>query len=183
MPAKVSQLENDLGYLTEHQDLSAYAKTTDIPTVLPANGGTADTARQVVSSSSKVRLWEDNEGGNLELVAPDGVHTMQMDLYDSQGFRVYFYDGSTMYFPVSFNFSTGKFNIDGNSTTVNGHTVNADVPADAKFTDTVPDLSQYALKSKYSDTTINVGRKADSTVNSYRVIKANTDSVVETIFR
>ena len=31
------------GYLTEHQDLSAYAKTTDIPTTLPANGGNSTT--------------------------------------------------------------------------------------------------------------------------------------------
>lgn len=90
IPTKVSELENDSGFLTEHQDLSEYAKTADIPTELPANGGDADT--------------------------------------------------------------------------VNGHTVNADVPADAKFTDTVPDLSLYALKAKYGDTTIDVGRKADTTV-------------------
>ena len=63
VPTKVSQLENDSGYLTEHQDLSEYAKITevntavtsinatlstkanksDIPTELPANGGNADT--------------------------------------------------------------------------------------------------------------------------------------------
>lgn len=90
IPTKTSELENDSGFLTEHQDLSEYAKTADIPTELPANGGDADT--------------------------------------------------------------------------VNGHTVNADVPADAKFTDTVPDLSLYALKAKYGDTTIDVGRKADTTV-------------------
>lgn len=33
VPTKVSQLENDKNYLTQHQDLSAYAKKTDIPTV------------------------------------------------------------------------------------------------------------------------------------------------------
>lgn len=46
VPTKVSQLENDKGYLTQHQDLSAYAKKTDIPSIpssLPANGGNADT--------------------------------------------------------------------------------------------------------------------------------------------
>ena len=62
IPTKVSQLENDSnylssipeeyvtdtelnakGYLTEHQDLSDYAKKTEIPTTLPANGGNADT--------------------------------------------------------------------------------------------------------------------------------------------
>lgn len=33
VPTKVSQLENDEGYLKQHQDLSAYAKKTEIPTV------------------------------------------------------------------------------------------------------------------------------------------------------
>lgn len=32
IPAKVSAFENDAGYLTEHQDLSDYAKRSDIPT-------------------------------------------------------------------------------------------------------------------------------------------------------
>lgn len=32
IPTKVSQLENDKGYLTEHQDLSEYAKASEIPT-------------------------------------------------------------------------------------------------------------------------------------------------------
>ena len=99
IPTKVSQLENDSGYLTEHQDLSEYAKTADIPTELPANGGNADT--------------------------------------------------------------------------VNGHSVEADVPADAVFTDTVPDLSLYALKSKYGDTTINVGRKADTAIGAYSTAEGN----------
>ena len=43
IPTKTSELENDSNFLTEHQDLSSYAKTVDIPTELPANGGNADT--------------------------------------------------------------------------------------------------------------------------------------------
>jgi hypothetical protein len=46
VPTKVSAFQNDAGYLTQHQDLSAYAKKTDIPSIpssLPANGGNADT--------------------------------------------------------------------------------------------------------------------------------------------
>ena len=60
-----------------------------------------------------------------------------------------------------------KVNSAVNADTVNGHAVNADVPADAKFTDTVPDLTPYALKSKYGDTTIDVGRKAGTNVGEY----------------
>lgn len=33
VPTKVSELENDAGYLTEHQDLSDYAKKSEIPSV------------------------------------------------------------------------------------------------------------------------------------------------------
>ena len=50
----------------------------------------------------------------------------------------------------------------GNAKTVNGFTVGCNVPADAVFTP--PDLSGYASKALYGDTTINVGRKAGSAV-------------------
>lgn len=60
-----------------------------------------------------------------------------------------------------------KVNEAVNADTVNGHSVNADVPENAKFTDTIPDLSPYALKSKYGDTTINVGRKDGTTVGRW----------------
>lgn len=50
----------------------------------------------------------------------------------------------------------------GNAKTVNGFTVGCNVPADAVFTP--PDLSGYASKALYGDTTINVGRKVDSVV-------------------
>ena len=33
VPSKISELENDVGYLTQHQDLSEYAKKTEIPSV------------------------------------------------------------------------------------------------------------------------------------------------------
>lgn len=34
IPSKMSDLQNDSGYLTEHQDLSDYAMKSDIPTAL-----------------------------------------------------------------------------------------------------------------------------------------------------
>ena len=103
IPTKVSELENDSGYLTEHQDLSEYAKKTNVPSI--------------------------------------------------------------------------KVNSAVNADTVNGHSVNADVPADAVFTDTIPDLTPYALKSKYGDTTINVGRKANTTVGNHSTAEGfNTTS-------
>lgn len=77
----------------------------------------AATAHQVISPSSKVKLYENNEGGNLELMGPDGVHLMQMDLYNNESFRMYFYDGEKLSFPLSFDFSSQKLNINGNAET------------------------------------------------------------------
>ena len=95
-----------------------YAKKTDIPTELPANGGTADTARQVVSS--KIKLYEDNEGGNLRLVSPDGVHFMEMDIYNNEQFRMYFDGGDGIVYPLTYNFITKKISINGDADTVDG---------------------------------------------------------------
>lgn len=98
----------------------SYDDLSDTPESLPANGGTADTARQVIGSSSKIKLYEDNEGGNLRLVAPDGVHFMEMDLYNNEQFRMYFDGGDGIVFPLNYDFATKKININGNADTVDG---------------------------------------------------------------
>lgn len=95
---------------------SDFALKTDIPTTLPANGGIADTARQTVSPNAKVRLWEDSEGGNLHLESPDGNHSVEMDLYNNS-FRMFFTDNGELTFPVDYNSTTKKFNINGNAAT------------------------------------------------------------------
>lgn len=98
----------------------SYADLSDKPESLPANGGTADTARQVTSSSSKVRLYEDGEGGNLRLVSPDGNHSMEMDLFNNEQFRMYFQDENGIVVPLNYNFTTKKLNINGDADTVDG---------------------------------------------------------------
>ena len=58
VPTKVSAFTNDAGYLTEHQDLSEYAKKTEIPSKLPnphaltINGKTYDPV--------EVDIWQGN---------------------------------------------------------------------------------------------------------------------------
>ncbi len=42
IPTKVSQLDNDRGYLTEHQSLADYAKTADVDAALADKAGKAD---------------------------------------------------------------------------------------------------------------------------------------------
>ena len=106
IPTKVSELENDSGYLTEHQDLSEYAKTADVPNI--------------------------------------------------------------------------KVNEAANAYTVNGHSVNADVPDNAKFTDTIPDLSPYAKKTDIPTELPANGGNADyatksGTVDSLRIVDNYSD--------
>ena len=60
LPKKVSELENDSGYLTQHQDLSAYALKTEIPTV-PSLDGYA-TTEYVDNAIANVP-----SGGNVDL--------------------------------------------------------------------------------------------------------------------
>ena len=58
LPTKVSELENDVGYLTEHQDLSDYAKKTELP-VVPVQSVNGKTG-SVKLSASDVGARPDN---------------------------------------------------------------------------------------------------------------------------
>lgn len=134
---------------------SDFVLKTELPSSLPANGGNADIARRVISPSSKVKLYENEEGGNLELVAPDGVHLMQMDLYNNENFRMYFYDGSQIYSPMDFNFSTGRFNINGNADTVDGLHANGFIKvnsSDAYDCNTLYDAGLYLCNGSATNT-------------------------------
>lgn len=59
VPTKVSELENDAGYLTQHQDLSDYAKITDIP-VTVVNG--------VITFSNGLTITCDETTGEVTFV-------------------------------------------------------------------------------------------------------------------
>ncbi len=80
VPSKVSAFENDKGYLTEHQDLSGYAKTSDIPSKISAfeNDKGYLTQHQDLSSYAKkseiptIPSSLPANGGNADTV--DGYH-------------------------------------------------------------------------------------------------------------
>lgn len=58
MPTKVSAFENDKGYLTQHQDLSAYAKKTEIPSVpTKVSAFTNDKGYLTAESDPTVPAW------------------------------------------------------------------------------------------------------------------------------
>ena len=79
VPTRVSELENDAGYLTEHQDLSNYVQKTDYATSSTC-GVVKSGGRLEVDSSGKlnVRMASDNniKGGttNDVVITPGGAH-------------------------------------------------------------------------------------------------------------
>lgn len=63
IPTKVSAFQNDAGYLTQHQDLSAYAKKTELPTALSQLS--QDSTHRIVTDTEKA-TWnaKSNFSGN-----------------------------------------------------------------------------------------------------------------------
>lgn len=61
-----------------------------------------------VGSNNKVHLWEDGEGGNIQIISPDGKE-VQMDMYNSQEFRIYSWNDAGTYVGISMRRSDGHF--------------------------------------------------------------------------
>ncbi len=58
--------------------------------------------------NNKVHLWEDSEGGNIQIIAPNGKE-VQMDMYNSQDFRIYSWNDAGTYVGISMRRSDGHF--------------------------------------------------------------------------
>ncbi|MDY3240753.1 MAG: hypothetical protein SOW80_11620 [Anaerovoracaceae bacterium] len=79
VPTKVSQLENDSGYLTEHQDLTPYAKTTDL-TAHAGNSTVHVTAEERTKWNSKaeaVSLIDSTSQTQANLTPAEIMQAMQ----------------------------------------------------------------------------------------------------------
>ena len=141
---KSNEVDETLGKWREVGiDSADYAKKTDIPTTLPANGGNADTVNNHTVESNvpadavftdttyeSVTQTEDGLMSAADKAKLDGVE-----------------EGAT------------KTLIDIGLSSTSTNPVQNKVVTDA--------LNNKADKSKYSDTTINVGRKASTTVGDY----------------
>ena len=138
------------------------------------NIGDGGTAIALTSPSNKAMLWEDTEGGNLRLTSPDGNHFMEVDGYSNAGFRFCFSDNGAVVFPANYNSDTQKFNINGDAGTINGHTVQSDVPANAKFTDTNTTYSAGTGISISGTTISNSGVRSVASGSSNGTISVNT---------
>ena len=129
--------------VTELTDSSSYAKKTDIPTTLPANGGNADTVNNhtVESNVPTDAVFTDTTYKSVTQTE-DGLMSAA-DKVKLDGVEV----GAT------------KTLIDIELSSTSANPVQNKAVTDA--------LNNKADKSKYGDTTINVGRKASTTVGAY----------------
>ena len=139
VPTKVAELT----------DSADYAKKTDIPTTLPANGGNADTVNNhtVESNVPTDAVFTDTTYKSVTQTE-DGL----MSAADKAKL-----DG------VEIGATKTLIDIELSSTSTNP--VQNKVVTDA--------LNNKADKSKYGDTTINVGRKASTTVGAYSTAEGN----------
>ena len=102
IPTKVSELENDKNYLTEHQSLEGYAKTADLATVAtsgsyndlsdkPDISGGASTASEVSFDDTIAQIGKNNVQEAIEYLVDEAVDSTSVqeqidtNLYDIYG--------------------------------------------------------------------------------------------------
>lgn len=78
-----------------------------------SNYGNTVIADVFTDNTGKIKLWVDNEGGNLQLKSPNGTKYVQMDVYDNNTFRMYFDGGNGLDFPFLYNFGTKTLTVTG----------------------------------------------------------------------
>lgn len=90
-------------------------------TCLPLAGGTVTGNTTVQgafwvsndkSAGGYVKIWEDNEGGNIAIGSPNGKE-FQIDAYGDAGLRCYAYDDSGNFKAFYFNRTNGELSADG----------------------------------------------------------------------
>ena len=85
-------------------------------TCLPLAGGTI-TGKLLVSNNNSaagyVKMWEDNEGGNIAIGSPDG-HEFQFDAHSNAYLRCYAYGDDNVIRGFNFKRTNGDFCTDGN---------------------------------------------------------------------
>lgn len=145
----IATLETNLGGHTVESDVPADAKFTDTTNFLPLAGGTMD-------ENAKINIPSKSLGATITLkdeylsnsITPDGIY-----IYDSDAKESSWVGASSI--------SSPKFNGDLEGK-VNGYTIGASVPANAKFTDTVYDDT--ALKTELTEAIATAKSEAIETV-------------------
>ena len=167
IPTKTSDLTNDSGFLTEHQDISGKVdkvngkglSTNDFTDTYKSNVDSNTTARHTHSnksvlddiSSSDISNWDSKQE---TLVSGTNIKTINnQSILGSGNITIQGGGGSGDGDMLKSVYDTNDNGIVDNAEKVNNHTVGTDVPSNAVFTDTV-----------YDDTSIRqeLNNKADS---------------------
>lgn len=128
-----------------------------------------------------VNMFANKEGGNVQIQSPNGkIYEIDAALNDT--LRLFGFDDSNHAKMAYFNRKTGALSadggFDGDASTVNGHTVNADVPANAKFTDTNTTYSAGTGIGLSNTTFYNTGVRSIATGSTNGSVAVNTNGTV-----
>lgn len=128
-----------------------------------------------------VNMFANKEGGNIQIQSPNGkIYEIDAALNDT--LRLLGFDDSNHAKIAYFNRKTGALSadggFDGDASTVNGHTVNADVPANAKFTDTNTTYSAGTGIGLSNTTFYNTGVRSIATGSTNGSVAVNTNGTV-----
>lgn len=164
IPTKLSQLENDSGFLTEHQSLTEYAKKSEIPTIptkvsafendsgyLTEHQSLAEYAKNVdVPSKSSVEsiisvLGIENKS---ELSTADGISTVSLSNLNSNTAAITLQSDNLILLPYDNNFSNDAQNED-NTATANGLTFKSNNDGSISIWGTATAATQYHLRNYY----------------------------------
>ena len=81
VPTKVSELENDSGYLTEHQSLENYSTTTEVQAMIDASAGEGGKDEVYVGTTAptdtNIKLWVDTSASGSSTPSGGGSSTVQ----------------------------------------------------------------------------------------------------------
>ena len=81
VPTKVSELENDSGYLTEHQSLADYSTTTEVQAMIDASAGEGGKDEVYVGTTAptdtNIKLWVDTSASGSSTPSGGGSSTVQ----------------------------------------------------------------------------------------------------------
>lgn len=162
VPTKVSQLENDTGYLKEHQDLSEYALKTDIPNVSLDGYATESYVDNKVASIPAVDL--SNYYTKSETYNKEEVNTLVSNSGDSSG-SGNTSGGNTITYAYDTEIATGETWIDGKPIYLRVFHIDA-----LKSQSKAIDYNEYYNQIKFADTIISVNptwHNGDSTSTGF----------------
>lgn len=148
VPTKVSQLENDAGYLKEHQDLSKYALKTEIPNISLDGYATESYVDNKVTSIPAVDL--SNYYTKSETYNKEEVNTLVSNSGDSSG-SGNTSGGNTITYAYDTEIATGETWIDGKPIYLRVFHIDA-----LKSQSKVIDYNEYYNQTKFADTIISV---------------------------